>query len=706
MRKLALIIFTATLLLIINYINEVVRIDYDLNLVEYFEYSREFTVDERRLLDKYGMLIFGGNINDPPLGRYYEETEQHLGLTVDIVNALAIELQTNIATKAMIWSDAVDALKNEETNMIDIVPSDARAVDFAFSNPIYRLSGAVLTPGKSSDIKSLRDLNGRVVAVQRADVVIDKLWEQNIFPEFVYADHLYEAMRLLESGQVEALAGDEPVIRMILSELRPTGSFKILEEKIYNAHTALAVPKSQRELIPVLNKGILRLRKSGVMTNIEEKWLGMGAAEVQRRSYEKMKHLWLPLLGTIGMLFYLIYLWNLRLKTLVARRTEELTVITDELESVFDSIQSGIVLVDRHGSLKKVNAVFTDWSGLKEGDTLDASPFGKPFAGFLREADVQSAEVGNPVSAGNLGMPPYQPVTHPEDRVTESALPICERRREIQLQSKFFDCRLSTIQTLEGLFLMNITDITLEKLQSEKLVHSNKMEAIGRLAAGIAHELRNPLGTIRNSSYLLGSIQAADADTLAATAAIDRAVTRAGKIIDNLLNYSRLSTDELTDFSVSDLVCETLSFYKKAMLEQGITSDYRHEGSPQAASNPSALRHVLMNLIHNAIDSMPSGGSLKLRSENTGDALTFSISDTGTGIAPERLGKIFEPFYTEKPVGQGTGLGLYIVYTEIENLGGDIQVQSAQTQDDDPHSGTTFTFRVPSHKAAPSPEEA
>jgi len=704
MRKLALIIFTATLLLIVNYINEVVRIDYDLNLVEYFEYSREFTADERRLLDNYGMLIFGGNINDPPLGRYYEETEQHLGLTVDIVNALAIELQTNIATKAMVWSDAVEALKNEDTNMIDMVPSDARAVDFAFSNPIYRLSGAVLTPGKNSDIETLRDLNGRVVAVQRADVVIDKLWEQNIFPEFVYADHLYEAMRLLESGQVEALAGDEPVIRMILSELRPTGSFMILEEKVYNAHTALAVPKSQKELIPVLNKGILRLRKSGVMTNIEEKWLGMGAADVQRRSYEKMKHLWLPLLGTIGMLFYLIYLWNLRLKTLVARRTEELTVITDELESVFDSIQSGIVLVDRQGVLKKVNAVFTNWSGLTEGDMLDASRFGKPFAELLKEADFQDSEAAIPVNAGNFEMPPYQDdSSQTPDSTFHAAL---ELRKELRLQNKIFDCRLSTIQTMEGLFLMNIEDVTLEKLQSEKLVHSNKMEAIGRLAAGIAHELRNPLGTIRNSSYLLGSIEAADADTLAATAAINRAVTRAGKIIDNLLNYSRLSTDEITDFSVTDLVCETLSFYKKAMSENGISSDYQYDGPPLAASNPSALRHVLMNLIHNAIDSMPAGGSIKLRSVNSPDTLTFSVSDTGTGIAPERLGKIFEPFYTEKPVGQGTGLGLYIVYTEIENLGGDIQVQSSQTRADAASSGTTFTFRVPNHTAAPSSKEA
>lgn len=704
MRKLALIIFTATLLLIVNYINEVVRIDYDLNLVEYFEYSREFTADERRLLDNYGMLIFGGNINDPPLGRYYEETEQHLGLTVDIVNALAIELQTNIATKAMVWSDAVEALKNEDTNMIDMVPSDARAVDFAFSNPIYRLSGAVLTPGKNSDIETLRDLNGRVVAVQRADVVIDKLWEQNIFPEFVYADHLYEAMRLLESGQVEALAGDEPVIRMILSELRPTGSFRILEEKVYNAHTALAVPKSQKELIPVLNKGILRLRKSGVMTNIEEKWLGMGAAEVQRRSYEKMKHLWLPLLGTIGMLFYLIYLWNLRLKTLVARRTEELTVITDELESVFDSIQSGIVLVDRQGVLKKVNAVFTNWSGLNEGDLLEASRFGKPFAELLKEADFQSSEAASPANAGNFGMPPYQDdSSQTPDTTFHAAL---ELRKELRLQNKIFDCRLSTIQTMEGLYLMNIEDITLEKLQSEKLVHSNKMEAIGRLAAGIAHELRNPLGTIRNSSYLLGSIEAADADTLAATAAINRAVARAGKIIDNLLNYSRLSTDEITVFSVTDLVCETLSFYKKAMSETGISSDYQHDGPPSAASNPSALRHVLMNLIHNAIDAMPEGGSIKLCSVNSSDTLTFSVSDTGTGIAPERLGKIFEPFYTEKPVGQGTGLGLYIVYTEIENLGGDIQVQSFQTQSDAAASGTTFTFRVPNHMAAIFPEEA
>ncbi|SCZ77934.1 ATP-binding protein [Acidaminobacter hydrogenoformans] len=698
MRKLALFIFSATLLLILNYINAVVKIDYDLNLIDYFEYSRAFTAEEQKLLSDYGVLIFGGNINDPPLGRYYEETEQHLGLTVDIINALAIELQTNIATKAMVWSDAIEALKNEETNLIDMVPSEARAADFAFSNPIYRLSGAALSPTNNHDLRTLKDLDGVSVAVQRADVVIDKLWEQGIFPEFVYTDHLYEAMALLESGQVEALAGDEPVIRMILNELQPTGSYLVMEERIYNAYTVLAVPKSQSELIPVLNKAILRLRKSGVMTKIEEKWLGYGTAEVQRRSYEKMKHLWLPLLGTLGMLFYAIYLWNLNLKTLVDRRTRELSIITGELESVFDAIQSGIVLVDEQGTLKKVNEEFEGWSGLTEGDPLVRSPFGEPFARLL------SVFEGSELNETGTGKTLHSKTASTEVSNGHTIVPL-ESRDTFVIDNKIFDCRLTTIQELKGLYLMLVTDITLEKLQADKLVHSNKMEAIGRLAAGVAHELRNPLGTIRNSSYLLRATQEADGDTLAATAAIDRAVARAGKIIDNLLNYSRLSTDELSTFSVPDLVSETLSFYRKTMSEHSISPDYSHEGLTHARSNPSALRHVLLNLIHNAIDAMPAGGGLTLRSSLDDKTLRFSISDTGTGIAPEKLGNIFEPFYTDKPVGQGTGLGLYIVYTEIENLGGEIQVQSTAAQQDAPSSGTTFTFHVPSHHNLLTSEE-
>ena len=693
MRKLALIIFSATLLLIVNYINAVVKIDYDLNLIEYFKYSRAFTAEEQQRLNDYGVLVFGGNINDPPLGRYYAETEQHLGLTVDIINALAIELQTNIATKAMVWSDAIEALKEEETNMIDMVPSEARAVDFAFSNPIYRLSGAALSPTSNPNLKTLRDLDGVSVAVQRADVVIDKLWEQGIYPEFVYTDHLYEAMALLESGQVDALAGDEPVIRMILNELQPTGSYQVMEERIYNAYTVLAVPKSQSALIPILNKAILRLRKSGVMTKIEEKWLGYGTAEVQRRSYEKMKHLWLPLLGTLGMLFYAIYLWNLNLKTLVDRRTRELSIITGELESVFDAIQSGIILVDERGTLKKVNEEFERWSGLREGDTLENSPFDKPFTQLLKALEESAARLlsESKTTAAEIA---DGPATAP-----------LEFRDTFSIDNKIFDCRLTAIQDLKGLYLMLVTDVTLEKLQADKLVHSNKMEAIGRLAAGVAHELRNPLGTIRNSSYLLRATQEADDDTLAATSAIDRAVARAGKIIDNLLNYSRLSANELSTFSVPDLVSETLSFYKKTMTEHGIVPDYSHDGPAQARSNASALRHALLNLIHNAIDAMPEGGSLTLRSRLEGNTLRFSVSDTGIGIAPEKLGNIFEPFYTDKPVGQGTGLGLYIVYTEIENLGGEIQVQSTQRREDTMPPGTTFTFSVPSHHNPPTPEE-
>lgn len=660
MRRNAILIFIVTILLMVNYVNQVVKIDYDLNLMEYIAYSKDFTQEELLLLENYGILLFGGNINDPPLGRYFEETGQHLGLTVDIVSALAIELRTNIATKAMVWSEAVEALKNTETNMIDMVPSEARAVDFAFSNPIYRLSGAVLIPDQNSSIHSLKDLDGRTVAVQRSDVVIDKLWSQGIYPNFIYTDHLYDAMDLLTSQQAEAIAGDEPVIRMILNEVQPGGNYTLLDERVYASYTVLAVPKSQSDLLPILNKGILRLRKSGVMTNIEEKWLGTGTTEAQRKSYEKMKHLWLPLAGILAMCFYLIYTWNKRLQSLVDRRTRELRLLADELESAFNSIQAGVLLVDQDGALKQANTVFTQWSGLSEGQNLTESDFGRALSGRL---------------------------------LTKLPDPGENTHEEFQMGAKVYDCSLNTLQTRKDLFLMTVSDVTLDRIRSRKLVHDNKMEAIGRLAAGIAHELRNPLGTIRNSSYLLGTTIEADEDTRTATAAIDRAVNRASQIIDNLLTYARLSSDEQGTLSLPDLISETLSFYKKSMTEHRITPSYIHKGDRQIKSNPSALRHILLNLIHNAIDAMPDGGSLILQSETTISSFTISIEDTGKGIGADQLGNIFEPFYTDKPIGQGTGLGLYIVYTEIQNLGGDIQVKSKAG------SGTTFTLNLPAGEA-------
>ena len=234
-------------------------------------------------------------------------------------------------------------------------------------------------------------------------------------------------------------------------------------------------------------------------------------------------------------------------------------------------------------------------------------------------------------------------------------------------------------------------DVSDRRRLEGQLIQSEKMAAIGQLAAGIAHELRNPLAIVMNALYDLRQVLGpAPAEVLEDLHIAEEEISRAQAIIKNLLEFSRESGAEMERVDVNDLLTRTVQLMQKYLQNAGVRVTSDLGDVPPCVANANAMRQILLNLITNAVQAMPSGGELFLRTaRSANDRVHLEVRDTGMGIAATHLRDIFNPFYTTKAPGQGTGLGLSVVHSILQRYRGDIRVAS------EIGVGTTFTIELP-----------
>ncbi len=223
------------------------------------------------------------------------------------------------------------------------------------------------------------------------------------------------------------------------------------------------------------------------------------------------------------------------------------------------------------------------------------------------------------------------------------------------------------------------------------LFQSEKLAGIGQLAAGVAHEMRNPLGVIATSLYYLkDTLSPQDRNVKKYFEIMDAEIGRCQAIINNLLEFSRKSEKELELVDVNKLLEMSLSLLEKDLLVRDIHLVKEMSNIPKILANMDEMKQVFLNLILNATQSMSKGGELKVKTSRAGkEKIRIRIEDTGVGIREEDLSEIFNPFFTTKSPGEGTGLGLSLVHSVIESYDGTIQVESKEGK------GTFFIIKLP-----------
>ncbi len=285
-------------------------------------------------------------------------------------------------------------------------------------------------------------------------------------------------------------------------------------------------------------------------------------------------------------------------------------------------------------------------------------------------------------------------------------VPGAERVDEIGIVARGLDAMLARIRNFNAELQSRIDEATADLAAKNRalaelndllvaarrdLTAKERLAALGQLSGTIAHELGNPLNAMSGRVQLLARDPACPAEIRRELGAVDGEVKRMTAIIRRFLDSARALTPAPEPTDVGLLVEEALSLSLSAEARERIAvARVVPEDLGEVVTDPGLVRHVLTNLISNAVDAMPSGGTLTVRAERHGAQLALCVADTGVGIGAEERRHIFEPFYSTKPPGRGTGLGLAICREIAAALNGRIEVESQ------PARGSTFTLLVPS----------
>ncbi|MFA0773849.1 MAG: hypothetical protein KEFWMYNX_001881 [Candidatus Fervidibacter sp.] len=391
----------------------------------------------------------------------------------------------------------------------------------------------------------------------------------------------------------------------------------------------------------------------------------------------------MTLLGAlVGHLLDEIAAHNTLLECRVRERTKELQALTEFTEAVLHRIPSAVLVTDGQGRIVWANQsafrLLREWKLVSDGSTSLLGQGGQTLLVDLSEVWVQLPQV---LRDGQVRSFARLVVHTPSGRKTVRCTLAPLRRPDAD----------------EAVLILD--DITAEERWQQQLVQSEKLAALGQLSAGIAHELRNPLSAVSTAAYCLAQTLQQDGgfsdDARRYLAVIQRNVERAQRIITSVLAFARPSQADAILTDLNALVEEALDIVAKDAERRGIVVRTELQPLPPVRCRPDAVKQAVLNILLNAVQAMPDGGTLTVRSEHDAAAeqVRLVIADTGHGIPPEHLQRIFDPFFTTKPPGEGTGLGLSIARTAIEADGGRILAESEVGK------GSTFTIVLPAEKS-------
>jgi two-component system NtrC family sensor kinase len=384
----------------------------------------------------------------------------------------------------------------------------------------------------------------------------------------------------------------------------------------------------------------------------------------------------MELLETLG--GYLgIAIQNSQLYASLQQKAAEYERLKDFNENIVESINVGVMALDMEDRIESWNAQMEVMYAVPRWQTL-TQPLKAIFpAEFVEEFDRMRQDAGiRNLYKFRLKTPAGEVRT-----VNVAIAPLVTRK----------------FQIIGRLIIMD--DIT-ERVELEaQLSQADKLSSIGLLAAGVAHEVNTPLAVISSYTQMLAKQLQGDPQKSGLLEKITRQTFRASEIVNNLLNFSRTSGTEIGDVDVNKVIADTLALlehqFKVARVE--VQNQFAPKLSP-IQGNPGRLQQVFLNLFLNAKDAMPGGGTLRVATMN-GESISVSVSDTGSGIAPENIQRIYDPFFTTKNTpregqSRGTGLGLSVTYGIIQEHAGKIKVESH------PGAGTTFTLDFPLSRKA------
>ncbi len=635
-------------------------------------------------------LIIGGDHQYPPY-EYLDESGNPSGYNVELTLAIAREMGFDVVFRLGPWADMVQALEDGRIDALQgMFYTPKRNLVFDFSIPhAANHYVTVLRKESGKPPENLEELRKWRCVVEKGDAVHDLLRKQMQPENLVLVETQEDVLREVAEGRHDCGVA----VRISTLHLIQKNNWKHLElgrRPLFTLEYCYAVLNGQHELLALFNEGLKVLEKKGELRRLQLKWLGPETLPqppgMVKRLRESLKYL-IPLLVILGM----VLLWSWTLRRQVAAKTLELEESTRRFRHVFESSNVGKSLTSPEGILN-VNKAFADMLGYTT-DELE----GKNWKELTPKEEI--APIGGRLQSMIDGK-------------SES-----ERfeKRYFHKDGTVVWADVSTIlqRSEDGkplYFITTIVDITDRKKAEQahaaleaQLRQSQKMESVGRLAGGVAHDFNNMLGVILGySDLLLEKMEESDSgreDVLE----IRKAAERSADIARQLLAFARRQAIQPRKVDLNLLIGDMLK-----MLSRLIGEDIRLQWSPVEGLwpvhlDPSQFGQVMANLVINARDAISGNGHIHIGVANcpmaelpermpddpVGDYVAVSVTDDGCGIPTELQEAIFEPFYSTKGEHEGSGLGLATVYGIVRQNNGFIRLESS------PGQGATFHILLP-----------
>ncbi len=616
-------------------------------------------------------FVFAGDEKFPPY-EYVEEVGAERifrGFNVDIMRAIALEMKVEIDLLPMPWAEARDMLEQGRVDAIQGMKYDeARAAKYDYSEP-YLTTAHALFVRRDSPAKDMQDLKGKRVATQSGDIASRYIAETyNI--EQVSVGSQEEAIALLVAGKVEGAVVNKLAGQYVLYIKGELEQAKLIGADINPAQYAVAVRKGDVETLAVVNRGLQEIKKNGTYQKIYEKWFGKPIEYPQVYYMARLKQALVGLVGLLALAVGLGYI-NYLLRREVRRRTCKIEMMNQELMKankyvenenrlktrLLNSGYSGIVEIDASGHVLYINKYVEEQLGvtLRVGEDYRANP-------LLQQ--LLTAENGG-LKLEDRG----------ETRFQEMVLSYCI-------------INLADDDVGRGVVL-HIRDITEDHKLRQQIVQMDRMEVLGALTAGIAHEIRTPLTSIKNFATLLPAKYDNPVFRDKAQCHVPEEVNRICQLVNQLLDYSQ-PRSPVPRLISGEEIWATLMFTVENYAYDKQIQFVKTEDKPWVVyADKQQLQQVLLNIMINAIDAVADVAKpvIQFSSHVCEADIVLVIADNGSGMEEETKARAFNPFFTTK--GKGTGLGLAVSQQLVRENRGEIWLESEKGK------GTKFMIRLP-----------
>jgi len=616
-------------------------------------------------LDRKAIKIAGDN-RFPPY-HYVNDNGVYKGFSVDIINAIAIEMGIDVELIPMPFYAMQDALEEHKFDLILGLEKSEEYSEYLFSNSYLTMSKGIFVKNDNKYITGLEDLLGSSVILQRGNVS-NEIFKYIDLGNSVFVDNQQQGILALMMGNADAFVGNRITGQYTIQKWKQTNFIKLVGNPIEPVDYCFATSKDNKDLIKVVNEGIKLIEKNGTYDKIYKKWFGeifITEKEIQNDLLEKF---FIVIIGIV-LLGTLIVRTNVVLKDVVKKRTKELDdankkllEINDKMnkeyllrQKILNSVFHGILITKRDGKIiyknRKADNLITEFSenNVKTENIKES---------FLNKI-VTDKEYEKVFNSNEIYMEQEKTLSFDGVKkiLTYSLYPITWDENAIN----------------EAIFLFK--DITREKRIQEQLIQRDKMNTLGEFVAVVAHEIRNPITTIKTYIELIPSKIKGEKFRENLIQYVPAELNRIENLVAELLDYSKPNKTKKKDFEIDYLIREVVQLFSEKFAENNIKIRFDLQPDIYVLADRNQMMQVLINILSNSIESINhKEGLITINLFAVEMKCVLEIIDNGKGIGKENIHRIFDPFFTRKK--SGTGLGLAICQQFIKENEGYIDIQS------------------------------